>query len=419
MIFALNYQNIAFKLCETIYEEDGYLAEYYFTLTDDSNKVYKTEQSEVYVENGEVSVPINLKDLSKEVNIELSHLVSLKGYIILEDDIRDTGVIKYSPILQHKIWKRDSILNNAADETQKRSYKKTTPLIQGEEVKLIQKALQRMKIDIGKDGIDGKYGNDAKHAVETFQANYQPTHNLHPYDWADEPDGIVGKNTLLAMDEALVSGWGYEIKECNINSKAFFIEYQKKYILKGNAKENIEDIFDEIKLYYLENKKECNLKYISYMLATIKHETAETFKPIDEYGGGTWFNEMYDPVLGKNKHRRKLAIKNGNTTKGDGIKYHGRGFVQLTWKNNYQTMKDKLNIDFVKYPEKVLELKNATKIMICGMEEGLFTGKKLSDYINDKETNYLKARYIINGVDKRSVIATYAQNIEKCLKVAK
>lgn len=219
MIFALNYKKINFKLCETIYKEDGYPIEYYFTLTDDTDKVYTTKENEIYVENEEIRAKINLKDLTKEVNLELSHVVSIKGYVVLDDDIRDTGIIQYTPILQHNIWERNTILNNAADKTQKKSYKKTIPLTQCEEVQRIQEALQRMKINIGKDGIDGKYGNDTKTAIETFQTNYTPTHNLHQYDWADEPDGIVGKNTLLAMDEALVNGWRYKEVKCDCTKK--------------------------------------------------------------------------------------------------------------------------------------------------------------------------------------------------------
>uniref|UniRef100_A0AAU6WW20 Glycoside hydrolase family 19 catalytic domain-containing protein n=1 Tax=Chryseobacterium endophyticum TaxID=1854762 RepID=A0AAU6WW20_9FLAO len=41
---------------------------------------------------------------------------------------------------------------------------------------------------------------------------------------------------------------------------------------------------------------------------------------------------MYDPVLGKNDKRKKMAKDNENTKEGDGEKYYGRGYVQLTWK---------------------------------------------------------------------------------------
>ena len=50
--------------------------------------------------------------------------------------------------------------------------------------------------------------------------------------------------------------------------------------------------------------------------------------------------------------------------------YYGRGFVQLTWERNYETMSDLLGVDFVDHPELALELDNATNIMFLGMIQG-------------------------------------------------
>ena len=219
------------------------------------------------------------------------------------------------------------------------------------------------------------------------------------------------KDEFLKGDEFELRAFG-----CKINVNKFIEEYKKTYTLKQEVTENIKSILTSIQNYYNDESKKCNIKYIAYMLATIKHETANTFQPIDEYGGEKWYEKMYDPTLGENEKRRKMAKQNGNTTKGDGVKYHGRGFVQLTWKNNYNLMKKALGIDFVKYPEKALELENATKIMIYGMEHGSFTGKKLADYINAERTDYLRARYIINGVDKRVKIEGYAKDMENFLR---
>jgi len=151
------------------------------------------------------------------------------------------------------------------------------------------------------------------------------------------------------------------------------------------------------------------------MLATAKHETANTFKPITEYGGKSYFNR-YDPVLANSDSRRKRAIKMGNTKKGDGYKYRGRGFVQLTWKSNYKKAGDFLGIDLVNNPELALDYENAMKIMIYGMEKGIFTGKRLSNYITKSKSNYYDARKIINGHDKASTIKKYALEFEKCLR---
>jgi len=202
--------------------------------------------------------------------------------------------------------------------------------------------------------------------------------------------------------------------KCEIDKEYFF----KKCKTSSSKKVRIEKIFNGIKEYYSKKGRSCNLKQIAYMLATIKHETAGTFKPITEYGGKTYFNR-YDPVLANTQARRNRAIKMGNTQKGDGYKYRGRGFVQLTWKKNYKKAGDYLGIDLVNHPKLALEQDNATKIMIYGMETGMFTTRKLSNYITNSKADYYNARKIINGHDKASTIEKYAKGFEKCLRLKK
>lgn len=45
----------------------------------------------------------------------------------------------------------------------------------------------------------------------------------------------------------------------------------------------------------------------------------------------------------------------GNIQQGDGVKYKGRGFIQITGRNNYQRLSDWANEDFVSNPEKLTE----------------------------------------------------------------
>jgi len=209
---------------------------------------------------------------------------------------------------------------------------------------------------------------------------------------------------------------------CKIDEFYFFENYIKEFSLKKlneSKRISIIKIFNGISEYYYNAKRCCNLKHIAYMLATIKHETANTFNPISEYGGKKYFEAMYDPVLGKNESRRKMAKTNGNVKKGDGVKYKGRGFVQLTWYNNYKKMQDKFGVNLTNFPDKALEHNLAIKILIYGSEEGIFTGRKLNNYLNDKKTDYYNARRVINGTDKASTIENYAKKIEKCLKITK
>jgi hypothetical protein len=157
------------------------------------------------------------------------------------------------------------------------------------------------------------------------------------------------------------------------------------------------------------------LSWCAYALATAYHETAHTMQPISEYGGPKYLTRMYDP-LGA---RPALAKANGNTTPGDGIKYAGRGYVQLTWKNNYKRAGDKLGVDLVTNPEKAIRPDIAARIMREGMVGGWFTGKALSHFLPGSLASleqYTAARRIINGKDKAGLIAGYAMQFQEALK---
>lgn len=130
-------------------------------------------------------------------------------------------------------------------------------------------------------------------------------------------------------------------------------------------------------------------RFAAYILATPFHETAKTMQPIKEIGQGkTYAYGAQDPQT----HQI----------------YYGRGYVQLTWKANYQKFGSLLNVDLVNNPDLTLQPDVAAKIMLVGMTKGLFTGKKLSDYITPDNTDFVSARRIINGTDCAQLIAGYA-----------
>ena len=141
------------------------------------------------------------------------------------------------------------------------------------------------------------------------------------------------------------------------------------------------------------------LKHFAYMLATAYHETAHTMQPIRE--------------IGKGKGR-----KYGVPTDPYGHVYYGRGYVQLTWIENYAKASKALGVNFVKDPDRVMEPKLAAAIMFVGMSEGWFTERKLTDYILGTKVDYVGARRIINGTDKAKQIAGYAVAFETALLAA-
>lgn len=138
-------------------------------------------------------------------------------------------------------------------------------------------------------------------------------------------------------------------------------------------------------------------RYLAYMLATVYHETAKTMQPIKEYGFG---------------NGRKYGVPDPVT----GHRYYGRGFVQLTWNYNYQRVGEFLGVDLYNDPDLALDKHIATKILFAGMMLGLFTGKKLSQYFNDKKTDWVNARRIINGLDRAELIAGYAKKFYQIVK---
>ncbi|MFA6727822.1 MAG: glycoside hydrolase family 19 protein [Prevotella sp.] len=45
----------------------------------------------------------------------------------------------------------------------------------------------------------------------------------------------------------------------------------------------------------------------------------------------------------------------GNTNAGDGERYKGRGFIQITGKSNYALISKSLGVDFVQFPQRLSE----------------------------------------------------------------
>lgn len=158
-----------------------------------------------------------------------------------------------------------------------------------------------------------------------------------------------------------------------------------------------------------------DIRLLAYCLATAHHETSATLQPIEEYGSDARANRLYGPE-GKDPARAKRM---GNTRRGDGARYKGRGYVQLTWKNNYHRAGKVLGDDLVGKPELAMRPDYAARILFQGCLEGWFTGRRLSDYIAGTGTDYVNARRVVNGTDKARKIAGYADKFEAALRDAR
>jgi predicted chitinase len=97
---------------------------------------------------------------------------------------------------------------------------------------------------------------------------------------------------------------------------------------------------------------------LAQFLAQTKHESAN-FSRMKEIGGKDYFHKRYDPKVSP-----KTAKILGNTKPGDGIKYHGRGYIQITGRDNYRMAGDALGIPLEQKPELAAKPEVAAKIAV-------------------------------------------------------
>lgn len=126
---------------------------------------------------------------------------------------------------------------------------------------------------------------------------------------------------------------------------------------------------------------------LAYLLATVVHETAHKMQPVREMGGERYLrSKKYYPWVGE-------------------------GLVQVTWEENFKKFGAKKPGDLLTWPI-------ALRAAFDGMIKGMFTGKKLSDYINKDRVDFVSARRIINGTDRAKLVAGYAREFQDALKQA-
>lgn len=154
---------------------------------------------------------------------------------------------------------------------------------------------------------------------------------------------------------------------------------------------------------------------IAYILGTVRRESVlgnRMIEGIDEAKANANYSKEKMPALG-----------NGDTASGDGFRYRGRGYVQITGRGNYAKWSQKLGIDIVGDPDKACDPAVAAQICIVGMRDGLFApaAGPLSKYINGNTRDFLNARAVVNGnelkkfPEKAKYIVAYAESYYKAL----
>lgn len=148
----------------------------------------------------------------------------------------------------------------------------------------------------------------------------------------------------------------------------------------------------------------------AYILATVQHETADTWRPISERHDGPNRVAYFEARYGVGS---RLAARLRNTKPGDGALFHGRGYVQLTGRWNYRVLSSAIaragvTVDLEARPDLACEPDVAYHVLRLGMLLGLFTGLPLSRYVTATRRDYWLARKVVNGLDRAEHIAALA-----------
>jgi putative chitinase len=182
--------------------------------------------------------------------------------------------------------------------------------------------------------------------------------------------------------------------------QAFLTAYESELgKLKSSQKQGLEFLVGKIN----NDKPFDMLERVAYFLATIYWESGRTFQPVREKRAGT--------------HQVKVrALQDRYWHTGA----YGRGYVQITWPENYEKFGLKKREDY----DRALEPLTAYTIATIGMEQGEFAKDKLgrkhtlARYIKKDKIDYIGARRIINGTDKAEIIAGVAMSMERILRKA-
>lgn len=136
--------------------------------------------------------------------------------------------------------------------------------------------------------------------------------------------------------------------------------------------------------------------HVAYILATAYHES-DRFNTLEEYADGSAYEGRDDL---------------GNNQPGDGPRYKGRGYVQLTGRVNYEKYAELTGKPLVEQPEILQQDAGlAAFVLVHGSKTGHFTGVSLDDFGSGGSFDFVGARAIINGdvATNGGMIADYAQ----------
>ena len=188
-----------------------------------------------------------------------------------------------------------------------------------------------------------------------------------------------------------------------VNRKKFFDNFPKNSLdnkpLTDSRQQGFNAIFDAW------DKRGAGLDVggLAYAFATAWHETGAQMQPVREGFAKT----DAGAVAAVTAFCQKKGIANYAARQANGNSYYGRGYVQLTFADNYKKMGNTLGFGSALFdgPDKVLNPETGADILVAGMIGGLFRPAKgpIIKYFTANTHNWFDAREMING-DKNVVV---------------
>ncbi|MEB3211097.1 MAG: hypothetical protein VKL39_07065 [Leptolyngbyaceae bacterium] len=179
------------------------------------------------------------------------------------------------------------------------------------------------------------------------------------------------------------------------------------------------------------------VSWLAYALATAYHEVGSGMQPKSEnmdYSAegisktfGAHRLQGHSPAsLARNPEKLANVVYGGpwgaenlgNTQPGDGWKFRGRNYSQMTGRRNYGRIGQMIGVDLVGNPDLANTPDFAGDVLFAAMEAGVYTGHGFKDHLPNGPANlqqFVQARRIINGTDKADRIAGYAMAFQDAL----
>ena len=278
-----------------------------------------------------------------------------------------------------------------------------------QDVESFQIGLSLLGYELPKHGVDGLFGPETEGALNEFKKDNEL-----------EENGIFDTDTRDIMHDKLKSA---DIKDEDIEkytyaSKEFSsLDGKITHRYSGMAARGIQRLIDTM----VENGVTDPVAQVG-MLAVIGKETHFINKR--EKGYHNTSNERIRKIFSRTRSMSDSELNNlkkdydrffdfvyngriGNNNENDGSKYVGRGYNQLTGKANYEKYGNKVGIDIVNNPDKMLDDKIAAEVAVK-----FLTSKGVPEFRNPKEATLYFAD-VNSGSPKRRARENSIEELQK------